>query len=316
MIEILMQNYVWIMIVIALVLFACIGYLVDKKEQETKEKKERQKNIEKEEMATSIVEAPVSEQPVEEISNIASVPSEETSNESMKTSEESKPLEEKQEEPSTLEEPANDVSEVEEVPEIEANTDKGVEDSKLEEVVPEETPFEPIDEQFDDIVELESFGPLDETESENPVEEVQTVETKESDETEESKPLEEKQEELSTLEEPANDIPEIEEVPEIETNLDKAVEDFPLEEEIPQETQPEEISNIFETNVEEPTHSELTDDSANLSLDNDTTIDHDFENLLNDEILEEIPKDIKEVEETKKEDFKALDDDDEDLWKF
>ena len=44
-------------------------------------------------------------------------------------------------------------------------------------------------------------------------------------------------------------------------------------------------------------------------------IDHDFQNLLEDDDSD-LEIDIPPIEETKKEDFKSLDDDDEDLWTF
>ena len=61
---------------------------------------------------------------------------------------------------------------------------------------------------------------------------------------------------------------------------------------------------------------ELTNSSEDLMLNNEEDeIDHDFQNLLEDDDSD-LEIDIPPIEETKKEDFKTLDDDDEDLWTF
>lgn len=335
MIDFLMQNSGWIILVVAIALLACVGYLVEKKENKTKEKKKQQETI----MANEGIIAPIVENPNIEESVIEPIVQEqniETSvveqpevvTETQVTDPENVTLESPEEnsivenvpenifgeiQPELVEE-SNNINEepAENVePIVEEISDSPVieEEQSMENVeetpITEEVTFEPVDEQFSDITELESFGPVEE-EIESGIEEVAVEEFPEVETVSEEPPatvefIEE------TLETPIVEDVQSDVVAEMETQI-------PTEEE--QEASLEEIRNIFETTVDAPVHSELTDGTGELILDNDTSIDHDFETLLNDESIEEIKEAIPEVKETKKEDFSVLDDDDEDLWKF
>lgn len=307
-----MQDYV--LIIVAIALLACVGYLVEKKENKTKEKKKKQEAIiENKEMSAPLVGTSIVEEPLVEPIVTEEVISAEQSNETAEP--EAAPMEvenvveENVENPIIEEttdeaivenqfdsfEPQIEVSETEIGPEIKPEESQEevseVVEPNVEEIQNEEIPFEPIDEQFNEISEIETFGPIEE--SENMIEEV----------TVEDFPVVENEVQDTLPEENNGETSEVE----IESQ-------FPTQEE--QEESLEEIRNIFETTIDAPIPSELTDGTGELILDNDTSIDHDFETLLTDESIEEMKEEIPEVKETKKEDFRVLDDDDEDLWKF
>lgn len=250
MMEFIMDNYIWIMIILAIALLACVGYLVDKKEKKQKKKKDKKIETIAPEVTVSQEEAEV--QPIEPQFEIPQDESVETVTSQEETIETEIPQEESVETVAPQEEvenqPSEEVSEeITEEPVMEEISVEELQTPILEQEEIEETAIE----ENNDISELETFEPIDNVDAEEPVESV-----------------EESTEEVEEL-----------------------------------------------TPVQQP-RSELIDSSDELLLEGDSSIDHDFQSLLEDEDMEELEVDLPPIEETKKEDFKSIDDDDEDLWTF
>lgn len=245
MMEFIMDNYIWIMIILAIALLACVGYLVDKKEKKQKKKVDNKNEAITPEVTVSKEEAEV--QPIEPQFELPQEESVETVDAKEETMETEIPQEESVEATDSQEEVENQLSEeITEEPVMEEISVEELQTPILEQEEIKETAIE----ENNDISELETFEPIDSV-SEEPVESV-----------------EESTEEIEEL-----------------------------------------------TPVEQP-RSELIDSSDELLLEGDSSIDHDFQSLLEDEDMEELEVDLPPIEETKKEDFKSIDDDDEDLWTF
>lgn len=206
--EFIMDNYIWIMLILAVALLACIGYFVDKKEKKVKKEK-----LEKELSVNNTVNQNIFDSSVVEKNEQPQV-------DEVRVEEYVQPMTEE-----TISEVVEPVA--------------GETGSEVAEPVAEET--EPIEQQFE---EIESFEPI--------------------------------------------------------TSVENVMENNKQEELIP---------------VEQP-RSELIDNTDELLLSGDPTIDQDFKSLLEDEELEELEVELPPIEETKKEDFKSIDDDDENLWTF
>ena len=230
--EFIMDNYIWIMLILAVALLACIGYFVDKKEKKVKKEK-----LEKELSVNNTVNQNIFDSSVVEKNEQPQV-------DEVRVEEYVQPMTE--ETISEVTEPVagENGSEVVEPVAGEIGSEvvepvAGEIGSEVAEPVAEET--EPIEQQFE---EIESFEPI--------------------------------------------------------TSVENVMENNNQEELIP---------------VEQP-RSELIDNTDELLLSGDPTIDQDFKSLLEDEELEELEVELPPIEETKKEDFKSIDDDDEDLWTF
>lgn len=244
MMEFIMDNYIWIMIILGVALLACIGYVVDKKEKKVKSKK------------------------IEELSNETNVV--------VPTVEQV---------PNKLEEVVEPIEEI--VQPVEEVMETPVEQPIVEEIIPTEEVSESVVQSNEEMIQ------------EPQIEEIQV---EEMDTQEEEKTLE--------VEETVNQTEEVVEP------IFEGIESFePIKEENLEniESIQEPVEELIP--VEQP-RSELTDGSEELILDGDPTIDQDFQSLLEDEEMEELEVELPPIEETKKEDFKSIDDDDEDLWTF
>lgn len=253
MMEFIMDNYIWIMIILGVALLACIGYVVDKREKKVKNKKIEELSNEQNVVVPTIEQTPnqveeVVVQPVEEVIENTEITEQPSVEETV-----------------IAEEVVQPVEEVVETP-IEQQTEELVQEPQIEEIKVEEM-VAPVEEETVIEPALEPLVEEENTESVNITEEVKE--------------------------------PTFEEIESFEPISEEVLEE-PVEELTP---------------VEQP-RSELTDGSEELLLDGDPTIDQDFQSLLEDEEMEELEVELPPIEETKKEDFKSIDDDDEDLWTF